>query len=162
MFFLIFLSQFFAFSTPCELSGYSSGHCVSSEPYKSEIPFCSNYLYNYICIPYEYDLWKNNYTITMRDKLVEQIFIQEIEKALILVLSDNPITTVIGSNRALIFDTTCYERYKEFLCAMNFPFCNIKTEKTLQICLEKCLNYVAACGYTDNLCTITYNNYVIL
>lgn len=144
----------------CDLSGYGSGHCVLSENYKSTIPFCSDYLYKYICIPYEYDLWKANYTITKRDNEVEEIFIQEIEKALMMVLSDNPSSTVLGSNRALIVDMSCYEKYKEFLCAMNFPFCNIKTDKTLQTCTEKCLNYINACGYTNTLCTLTYVNYV--
>ena len=157
MFFLLIL---LSMSTACNLSGYNSGQCVRSAQYKSQIPFCSDYLYNYICIPYEYELWKSNYTITKRDSLVEEIFIQEIEKTLILVLSDNPTATVIGSNRALIFDTTCYERFKEFLCAMNFPFCNINTDVTLQICTDKCLNYVTACGYSNYLCTTAYVSYV--
>ena len=150
----------FDFMKSCQISGYSSGHCVASADYSSQIPFCSNYLYKYICVPYEFDLWKANYTITKRDQLVEQIFIQEIEKTLMLVLSTNPTNTAIGANRALIYDMTCYERYKEFLCAMNFLFCNEKTDTTLQICTEKCLNYVSACGYTNNLCTLNYVEYV--
>ena len=85
-----------------------------------------------------------------------QEFIQEIEKALILVLSSSPTNTAIGNNRALIFDSTCYERYKEFLCAMNFPICNITSGETLAFGKNECLNYVAACGYTNNLCSLTY------
>lgn len=149
------------FGKTCDLSGYDSGHCVLSENYKSKIPFCSDYLYKYICIPYEFELWKSNYTIAKRDNEVEEIFIQGIEKGLMMVLSDNPSSTALGSNRALIVDMSCYEKYKEFLCAMNFPFCNIKSDKTLQICTEKCLNYINACGYTNTLCSLTYVNYVI-
>lgn len=145
----------------CQLSGYNSGQCVLSDSVKSQIPFCSPYLYKYSCIPSEFDLWKSNYTITKRDQLVEEIFIQEIEKALIMVLSPNPSNTPIGSNRALINDMSCYERFKEFLCALNFPFCNIKTDVTLQICTEKCNNYVSACGYTSSLCTLNYVDLVI-
>ena len=154
-----FFSSFPSFKF-CDLSGYSSGHCVDSSDYTSQIPFCSSYLYKYVCVPYEFALWENNYTITKRDQLVEEVFIQEIEKTLILVLSNNPSNTPVGNNQALISDMSCYDSYKEFLCAMNFPFCNVKTDETLQVCMEKCLNYVSACGYTNNLCTLNYANYV--
>ena len=45
----------------------------------------------------------------------------------------------------------CQNAYKNYMCWINFPRCDLSTDETLPTCRSACENYFISCGYEQKL-----------
>ena len=145
----------------CQIEGVLESVCVPIEELKSEVTFCYNDLYPYVCMHMYHPLW-SFWTVKEKDFEIRTRVSLNAEQRLMQELTQNTFsdefTAVAGLE--LTSDTACLNSYKQFMCRYNFPLCDPITGEVFPVCLQDCYNAYENCGNAPDNCDnpLVYRN----
>ena len=139
----------------CQIPGVLEAICVSIKSTEgSNIQFCQNYLYDYVCVPLFHPLWPEWSTKT-KDKLVQQIVAMDIERRFQNELNQNTFDPnyKLVSGLQLTSDEKCMQNFVKFMCRYNFNVCDPETGEVYPPCMSDCDKAFGTCGVDSSKCS---------